>query len=57
VHVSNDGNHQKKKLYWWNDPVGQDDKFDAGRDMMKTLLIWATIVVALVLVLIVVRAT
>jgi len=54
--MSNGGNREKK-LWWWNDPVGQDDKFDAGRDMMKTLLIWAAIIVGLVVVLIIVQAT
>ena len=52
-----DSQRDQKKLRWWHMPISSDDKYDAGRDMMKVVLIWAAVVVALVVVLIVVLST
>lgn len=54
--MGRDLNGGERRLWWWNDPVGQDEKADTGRDMVKTLLIWAAFIAALAVIVALIQA-
>ncbi len=41
---------RKRKLLWWNMPIGPDDKAEAGKYMMRVIAIWAAVIVLVVVI-------
>ena len=49
-------NGKRRKLFWWNMPVDADQSARVGGGMMRAVLIWFAVIVALVVIAVVIGA-
>lgn len=46
----------RRKLYWWNMPTDPDKTAEAGGKMMRTVVIWFGVVVAVIAVVVLIQS-